>query len=80
MMGDFSDMDADEFSVVETTSDDENIYITATVSPDLNLEAMDMFSELGLENMEFGISCNFVFDKEINDRNIISLRKVYYGL
>ncbi len=64
MMGDFSNMDTDEFSVVETTTDDENIYITATVSPDLDLEAMDMFSELGLEDMEFGISCNFVFDKE----------------
>jgi len=80
MMGDFSDMSADEFSVVETTTDDKNIYIIATVSPDLNLDAMDMFSEIGLEDLEFNVTCNFVFDKATHAFVSMELRFEYGDL
>ncbi len=63
LMGDFFDTEADEFTVTETTSDDKNIYITAIVSPDWDLEGMDLFSGLGMENIDFSVTCNFVFDK-----------------
>ena len=63
LMGDFLDTEAGGFSVVETTNDDENIYITAIVSPDLDLEGVDLFSGLGMENIDFSATCNFVFDK-----------------
>ena len=60
-------MDPEDFSVVETTSDDENIYITAIANPDLDLEGMDLFSVFGVEDIEFNITCNFVFDKDSHE-------------
>ena len=62
-----SEMSADDFSVVETTSDEENIYITAIPDPYYAMSGKTLFSGLGIGDMEFSGLCKFVFDKETQE-------------
>lgn len=62
-----AEMSADDFSVVETTSDEENIYITAIPDPYFAMSGKTLFSGLGIEDIEFSGLCKFVFDKETQE-------------
>lgn len=62
-----AEMSADDFSVLETTSDEENIYITAIPDPYFAMSGKTLFSGLGIEDIEFSGLCKFVFDKETQE-------------
>lgn len=62
-----AEMDADDFSVIETTSDDKNIYITAIPDPKFAIDGTAMFSGFGVTDIGFSGMCEFVFDKETKE-------------
>lgn len=62
-----AEMDADDFSVIETTSDDENIYIATIPDPKFAIDGAKLFNVFGVEDIEFGGICKFVFDKDTKE-------------
>lgn len=71
LVGEIAEMTADDFSVIDTTSDDQYIYITASPDADFIMGSKTMFSGFGIEDIELSCVCKFVFDK--NTRELVSM-------
>ena len=74
LVGGISELDASQFNVLETTSDDDNIYITATAGSDMELDGMDIIGSFGVDNVDFTITCEFVFDKDTHQ--LVSMKLI----